>query len=142
MSKIIAIDFDGTLCRNAFPNIGEPKMDVIRAAKVEASKGTRLILWTCRTGELLEAALRWCYELGLEFDAVNENLPETLEHFGSDCRKVFANEYWDDRAVNPDPINGLTCRNHKHTQGIKQRPFPWCSNSCKNFKPKGDFSND
>ena len=37
--------------------------------------------------------------LGVEFDAVNENLPEVIERMGGDTRKVFANEYWDDRAV-------------------------------------------
>ena len=32
-------------------------------------------------------------------DEVNKNLPEIIEAFGGDCRKIFANEYWDDRAV-------------------------------------------
>ena len=31
------------------------------------------------------------------FDAVNENLPEIVEAFGVDPRKIFANEYIDDR---------------------------------------------
>ena len=38
-------------------------------------------------------------EQGIELDAVNESLPEWIDFFGSDCRKVGANEYWDDRAV-------------------------------------------
>ena len=33
------------------------------------------------------------------FDAVNENLPETLEWMNDDSRKIFANEYIDDRSV-------------------------------------------
>lgn len=35
------------------------------------------------------------------FDAVNENLPEIIENFGSDTRKIFANEYIDDRNTWP-----------------------------------------
>ena len=36
---------------------------------------------------------------GLYFDAVNANLPERIAYFGGDCRKISADEYWDDRAV-------------------------------------------
>ena len=37
----------------------------------------------------------------MECDAVNENLPERIEFFGGDCRKVGADVYIDDRAWNP-----------------------------------------
>lgn len=47
----------------------------------------------------METAVEFCRSYGLEFDAVNENLPEIIEYFGSDCRKVYANYYIDDRAV-------------------------------------------
>ena len=41
-------------------------------------------------------------EEGIEFDAVNENLPEVLEAWGfEDTRKIFAHQYWDDSAVIP-----------------------------------------
>lgn len=99
MRKAIAVDFDGCLCEEAWPEIGAPHMDVINAAIAEQRNGAALILWTCRTGELLDKAVLWCKEHGLVFDAVNENLPERLEHYGSESRKVSADEYWDDRAV-------------------------------------------
>lgn len=41
--------------------------------------------------------MTWCKEQGLIFDAVNDNLPEVIEEFGENCRKIFANEYIDDR---------------------------------------------
>ena len=44
--------------------------------------------------------MNWCKEQGLEFDAINDNLPEIVESFGSNSRKVFANIYIDDRANN------------------------------------------
>ena len=45
--------------------------------------------------------LRLKKEKELVFDAVNENLPEIVENFGSDTRKIFANEYIDDRNIWP-----------------------------------------
>lgn len=101
---IIAVDFDGTLVTNAWPEIGIPIWPVIEYVKHRQSKGARLILWTNRTGEPLEKALAWSEENGIVLSAVNENLPDIIEAFGGDCRKIFANEYLDDRAVLPDMV--------------------------------------
>lgn len=98
-SKIIAVDFDGTLCENAWPEIGEPRQAVIDYVRDQQRQGAKLILWTNRSGEKLDEAVRWCGRHGIIFDAVNENLPEMIEYFQNDCRKVFANEYIDDRAI-------------------------------------------
>ena len=98
-NKIIAVDFDGTLCENAWPQIGSPKQAVIRYVLNQQDQGAKLILWTNRSGEYLQQALDWCAREGILFDAVNENLPEMIDYFQSDCRKVFANEYIDDRAI-------------------------------------------
>jgi len=98
--KIIAVDFDGCLCENAFPDIGAMIPETIaRALEEQRLHGSRIILWTCRTGAPLDAAVKWCAQRGLTFDAVNENLPEILAAFEKDSRKIFAHEYWDDRAV-------------------------------------------
>lgn len=99
MRKAIAIDFDGCLCADAYPDIGEPNQEVIDRAKAEQAAGAGLILWTCREGNLLQEALDACESWGLEFDAVNESLPEWIKEYGSRPRKVGASEYWDDRAV-------------------------------------------
>ena len=109
-SKIIAVDFDGTLCENKWPDIGKPNEKIISYLKLEKLRGTKLILWTCRTGKELEAALKWSSEHGIYFDAVNRNIPEIVESFGNDeSRKIFAHEYIDDRARNiEDIIGGVT----------------------------------
>ena len=99
MRKAIAIDFDGCLCEWAWPEIGAPNMEVISAAIMEKENGAALILWTCRVGERLGEAVAWCERLGLTFDAVNANLPERIAAYQNDCRKVNADEYWDDKAV-------------------------------------------
>ena len=96
--QIIAVDFDGTLCENKWPEIGEPNTNLIGyLIEMRKSFGAKIILWTCRVGEMLDKAVNWCSEHRLEFDAVNENLPHIVERFGSDTRKIFANVYIDDR---------------------------------------------
>lgn len=100
--EVIAVDFDGTLCQNKWPAIGEPRLDLIEWLKVKGKNGSRLILWTCREGELLEAAVDWCRDQGLIFDAVNDNLPAHIATFGgSNPRKVFADIYIDDKSLWP-----------------------------------------
>lgn len=96
--KAIAIDFDGTLCTNKWPQIGKPKWRIIKRALRKRKHGYALILWTCREGVMLEQALAKCGEWGLCFDAVNESLPTWVSRFGNDCRKIGADEYWDDKA--------------------------------------------
>ena len=99
MSKIIAVDFDDTIYYSDHLEIGRPKWRVVDALRAEKRKGAKIILWTCRTGDLLEDAIRACQKLGLVFDAVNDNLPEIKESFGCNPRKIVASEYWDDKAV-------------------------------------------
>lgn len=94
--QIIAIDFDGTLCENKWPKIGEPNTELIIYLIMQKTIGARLILWTCRSGEMLDKAVAWCSEQGLKFDAVNDNLPEIIKEYGRDTRKIFANAYIDD----------------------------------------------
>lgn len=98
--KIIAVDFDGCLCQYAWPDIGTPNLNVIETLiSMRALGHAKLILWTCREGETLEKAVEFCKNLGLEFDAINDNLPEQKVKYHNNSRKVSADEYWDDRAV-------------------------------------------
>lgn len=99
LPRIIAIDFDGTLCTEAYPAIGEPIQATIQRAKQAKEKGAKLILWTCREGPLLDEAVEWCRERGLKFDAVNDNLEIAKAHYGNNPRKVGYDELWDDRAL-------------------------------------------
>ena len=97
--KIIAVDFDGCLATNKFPEVGEPINKTISRLKQEQANGAKVILWTNRRDKPLDDAVNFCKEQGIHLDAVNENLPEIIKAFGGDTRKIFANEYWDDRAV-------------------------------------------
>ena len=105
--KIIAIDFDGTLCKDAYPNIGVPLPYSIEYIKKLAAAGNTLILHTCRSGKLLDAAVAWCKERGITFDYINENLPENIKRYGGDTRKIYADIYIDTNSINPRRCYGV-----------------------------------
>ena len=94
---IYAVDFDGTLCENEWPGIGAPNIRLIEFLKAEQAKGSKIVLWTMREGELLEDAENWLFD-NFDFlpDAVNENLRIMQDFYGNNPRKVFANVYVDD----------------------------------------------
>ena len=93
MRKVWAVDFDGTLCRNAWPDIGEANTELIEQLILARSQGVAVVLWSCREGEAAG--------FGLYFDAVNKNVPERVALYGADSRKVSADVYIDDRAQIP-----------------------------------------
>lgn len=98
--QIAAVDFDGLLVENKFPEIGELRQPMFNAVKRLQENGWKIVLWSCRTGDMLKDAVEFCVQNGLVPDAVNENLKEVQEYFGGDTRKVFANMYLDDRNAN------------------------------------------
>lgn len=96
---IVAVDFDGTIVEDKFPAIGEVRKDIIDLIKIAQQKGSKVILWTCRDGLNLREAVSFCNDLGIHFDAVNKNIEEVISLYNNDTRKIFANEYWDDKGV-------------------------------------------
>ncbi|NSW45491.1 MAG: hydrolase [Bacteroidales bacterium] len=92
----IAVDFDGTIVENAYPQIGEEKMFAIETLKQLQKRGHQIILWTYRTGKELDAAVNFCKQRGLEFYAVNNNFPEEKPQDNLP-RKINADVYIDDR---------------------------------------------
>lgn len=97
----IAVDFDNTLAVTRYPAIIAPigtVVDYIRDAK--ENHNAIIILWTCREGKELEEAVAWCKENNVPIDYVNENVPARVKKWESDCRKVSADIYIDDKAMN------------------------------------------
>jgi len=92
----IAVDLDGTLVENEYPDIGKPKLFAFETLKALQEKGFRLILWTVRSGKELDDAVAFCRSNGIEFYAVNRNYPEE-EWDGSITRKIEADIFIDDR---------------------------------------------
>lgn len=98
---IIAVDFDGTLCSECWPDIGEPNTALIRHLIHMRESGAKLILNTLREEEDLDAAVQFCAHYGLYFDAVNDNLQEMKEKYKNNPRKIYADVYIDDKNVAP-----------------------------------------
>ena len=95
-----AVDFDGTLSINShYPEIGDANIFLFDFLINERKKGNKVILYTCRAGEYLEAALNFCEDRGLTFDAVNENLQENIKMYGGNTRKIHADYYIDDKML-------------------------------------------
>lgn len=97
--QTIAVDFDGTLCFSDWPDLGEPNLALIAYLKRWKQNGNKLILWTCRAGDALSDAVEWCMTQGLEFDAINDNLPEIVALYGTNSRKITCDYYIDDRML-------------------------------------------
>lgn len=95
---ILAIDFDGTIVDDAYPEIGKPKIFAFETLKRLQSEGHRLILWTYRCGKPLEEAVTFCKKNGIEFYAVNNSFPEEI-YDGEKSRKINADLFIDDRNI-------------------------------------------
>lgn len=105
----IAVDFDGTICRSQYPHLGNPVPGAAQALRHLKRRGHALVLFTCREGGPLTAAKNWLNEHGLLdlFSAVNANTEEMQLRCHGDPRKVAADVYLDDKALNAPIINGL-----------------------------------
>ena len=103
--NIIAVDFDGTLCNECYPAIGEANLPLIDVLKQRRKNGDKLILWTCREEEMLDHAVQWCNYYGLFFDAVNDNIDEIKRKYRHNSRKITADIYVDDKAMTWELLN-------------------------------------
>lgn len=97
-SKVIAVDFDGTIVEHDYPRIGKEMLFAFATLKELNKKGHKLILWTIRTGHLLDEAVEYCRKNGVEFYAVNKNFPEEVLTENA-SRKLNADIFIDDRNV-------------------------------------------
>ena len=102
---IIAVDFDGTIVEHRYPSIGRIRPFAFETLKALQTKNHQLILWSHRTGNELEKAVKFCRSHGLEFYAVNKNYPEE-ERDENNNRKIIADIYIDDRNLGGLPSWG------------------------------------
>ena len=111
----IAIDFDGTIVEHKYPAIGREIPFAIETLKKLRDEHHKLILWTVREGHLLDEAVSFCRERGLEFYAVNRDYPEEeKERNNHYSRKLKADIFIDDRNLGALPwlfrTGGLSMR--------------------------------
>ena len=97
---IVAIDFDGTIVKDRFPEIGE----MIPGAKENINRlyfeGYTIIIWTCRTHIRMLEVVEWLVKEGINYHYINKSCPRNVEKYGgNDTRKVYADIYIDDRGL-------------------------------------------
>ena len=95
----IAVDFDGTIVTDRYPGIGNEIPFAVETLKLLQQEHHRLILWSVREGKLLDEAVAWCKERGVEFYAVNKEYPEQKLQDDGFSRKLKADLFIDDRNV-------------------------------------------
>ena len=99
----IAVDFDGTIVEDRYPKIGTERPFATDTLRMLIQERHRLILWTVREGELLDEAVQWCKDRGVEFFAVNRDFPEESEKNRHFSRKIKAEVWIDDRNLGGIP---------------------------------------
>ena len=114
---VIAVDFDGTIVEHRYPEIGNEIPFATETLKMLIADHHKLILWSVREGKLLDEAVEWCRERGVEFYAVNRDYPEDRkdanQHFS---RKLKADLFIDDRNLGGLPDWGtiyMMIKNHR-----------------------------
>lgn len=124
----IAVDFDGTIVEHEYPKIGKELPFAIETLKMLQREGNLLILFTSREGKLLEEAVEFCRERGLEFYAVNSNQPEDAL-FTRHSTKVIADVYIDDHNLGGIPewgdIYNMLSVHHHHRTHSRRHGFRW-----------------
>lgn len=128
---IIATDFDGILCENAFPKIGPPIYTMVSFVRELIDSGHEVVLWTSRVDQPLKDAVAWCEDRGLHFCAVNDNAPSNKKQFDGlysmSPRKVYADIYIDDH--NPAFLRSVHINGHEmaviHTIEHIRRILKW-----------------
>lgn len=134
---IIAVDFDGTIVENKYPEIGKERLFATDTLKMLIKERHQLVLWSCREGKLLDDAINWCKDRGVEFWAINRDYPEEditkNRHFS---RKIKADLFIDDRQVGGLPDWGTIYQmitNNKTYEQIINESF---GSILENEKPK------
>lgn len=118
---IIAVDFDGTIVEHKYPRIGEEIPFATDTLKLLIQDRHRLILWTVREGDLLQEAIDWCRERGVEFYAINQDYPEETKETDGFSRKLKADLFIDDRNLGGIPDWGQIYQMVK--SGHPTRPY-------------------
>lgn len=112
----IAIDFDGTIVSNAYPDIGQD-LGAIPVIKELMAQGHKLILWTMRTGKDLENAVGYLVDKEIKLWGVNKNPGQFA---WSNSPKVYAHLYIDDGSAG---IPMVTVNNKRAVDWVKLREW-------------------
>jgi hypothetical protein len=90
------VDFDGTVVDHMYPYMGAAVPGALEWMKAWSDQGGKIILWTMRDEEELEAAVEYLLENEVPLYGVNRN-PDQAAWTASP--KAYANVYVDDLAL-------------------------------------------
>lgn len=93
---IIAIDFDGTIVKHAYPDIGEAVDKALQTIRRLRRDGNQIILHTMRSGDKLEEAVSFLKNAGIDLYGVNEN---PRQGSWTSSPKPYAHLYIDDASA-------------------------------------------
>lgn len=100
-SKVIGIDFDGTIVEDNYPEIGKVKKGAMLTLKQLANRGHKIVIWTCRDYGVIAdfftaQKIKGLLPINLY---INENPSELRNRFGNDPRKIGADIFIDDKNI-------------------------------------------
>ena len=96
---VLSIDFDGTICEHSFPEVGKLKLGAGYYIKQLYDEGHKIIINTCRSGKYEGMAQDFFDANEIPYHYINGNLPELIEQYKQDCRKISADLYIDDKCL-------------------------------------------
>lgn len=102
MSKykaIVAVDFDGTICEASYPEVGKERHKAKKYINKLYNEGYGIVINTCRTNESACAAIKFLKNRDIKYHYFNTNFPHLIEQYGTDCRKISADVYIDDKCL-------------------------------------------
>ena len=107
----IAVDFDGTIVEHAYPKIGKEIPFATETLRQLIQDRHKLVLWTVREDALLQEAIDWCKERGVEFYAINRDYPEEEREKNNHFSRKLKVDLWiDDRNIGGLPDWGTIYR--------------------------------
>ena len=117
----IAVDFDGTIVEHKFPHIDKEMPFATATLRRLQEDGHKVVLWSVREGKLLDEAVEWCAQHGVNLYAANKEFPEETIETRHYSRKLKADVFIDDRNLGGLPdwgriyemVNGIRGK-HKH----------------------------
>ena len=102
----IAVDFDGTIVEHKYPHIGKEIPFATATLRRLQEDGHKVVLWSVREGKLLDEAVEWCAQHGVNLYAANKEFPEETIETRHYSRKLKADVFIDDRNLGGLPTLG------------------------------------
>jgi len=104
MIKIAAVDFDGTIVENRYPEVGKTRPNAKEGMQFLRDQGFSIVIWTCRDQDGQREAREFLDARGIPYDYVNENDPRVKSFIPvPPYPKVYASLYIDDSCWPPFP---------------------------------------